>query len=121
MPLIPATKTSAPPIEPGAYPAVCSGVIDLGTQEGTFGPRHQVLIQWQIPDVRMDVQRDGRTVSVPRVVSRRFTLSLNSKSTLRPLLEAWRGRPFSEMDAATFDLFSVVGKACLLQLTNTTS
>ncbi len=106
------------PIEPGVYVAVCYGLIDLGTH---LNPKFEketrkVLIQWEIPDCRMDLERDGETLSLPRAISERFTLSLSEKANLRRALESWRGRKFTAEELKGFDLRNVIGKACQLQV-----
>lgn len=52
----------------------------------------------------------------PYVVSGFYTNSLNEKSRLRPMLESWRGRPFTEEELDGFDLQNVLGKPCLLSV-----
>jgi hypothetical protein len=92
----------------GNHRAVCIGVYDVGTQESPeYGPKRKVLIQWELSDEPME---DGRPFSV----SRQYTLSLHEKSTLRPLVGAWRGRPLTDAEAARFDVASLLGKACLV-------
>ena len=50
------------PIPAGVYVAVCYGLIDLGTHENKVfgGDAHKVLVQWELPDVRGEFERDGR-------------------------------------------------------------
>jgi hypothetical protein len=120
MPFI-AKETSGshlPPIEPGVYVGVCYGLIDLGTHHNDRFNRdaRKVLIQWEIPDVRMDVERDGKNVNLPRVISERFTVSLSEKASLRKALESWRGRKFTAEELRGFDLRTIIGKACQLQV-----
>ena len=80
--------------EEGVHLAVCYGVIDLGQQHNPKFDNwpHKVMIQWELPKLRIDVKEGERTVSKPRAISRRFTLSLSEKSHLRPFLESWRAR-----------------------------
>jgi hypothetical protein len=106
------------PVEAGTWPAVCPGYADLGTQASKFGTKRKVMIFWDIPDQRIDVERNGRMVSLPRRISRRFTLSLGKRASLRAMLEAWRGRAFTEEELKGFDLDKIVGAPCLLNVTH---
>jgi hypothetical protein len=99
----------------GVHRAACIGLYDLGTQSGgQYGPKPKILIQWELIDEPMD---DGR----PFVVSQRYTLSLSEKSLLRPMLESWRGRAFTVEELKAFDLFTVLGKPCQVQVIHETS
>jgi hypothetical protein len=105
------------PCPVGTHLGVCVRVIDLGTQESTFGGktniRHKVMISWELPDERMD---DGR----PFMVSKRYTWSMHEKATLRKDLEAWRGVPFKDSDFGEggFDIRNVLAKPCLVSVTH---
>ena len=111
------------PIPAGVYVAVCYGLIDLGTiHNPVFGnDAHKVLIQWEVPDVRGEFERDGQKVNLPRAISKRYTLSLSEKANLRKDLESWRGRKFTAAELAGFDLKAVLGTACQLQVTHDTN
>jgi len=110
------------PIGPGVYIAVCYGLIDLGTHENPVfgGDQHKVLIQWELPEVRGEFERDGKAVNLPRAISRRYTLSLSDKSHLRKDLESWRGRKFTDDELDGFDLRAVLGTPCQLQIVHET-
>jgi hypothetical protein len=95
----------------GTHRAVCVGVIDLGTQEvvweGKTKYQRKILIQWELVDENMD---DGR----PFMLSRMFTLSNADNGKLRPFLESWRGRPFTDEELASFDVAALLKAPCLL-------
>ncbi len=100
----------------GNHLAICSRLIDLGTQETSFQgtTRHQrkIYIEWLLPD-----ERDGD--GEPHVIGKRYTLSSSEKSNLRQDLESWRGRRFTDADfegADAFDLRAVLGAACLVSV-----
>lgn len=97
----------------GSHVALCVGLIDLGTQHGEYNgkqtTRQQIIIRWETPDEHLE---DGQ----PFLVSAFYTNSLGEKSKLRPLLEAWRGRPFSPEELQRFDLQNILGKPCLLNV-----
>lgn len=98
----------------GAHVARCYSVVDLGMQETSFGTKRRVRISWELPDERM---QDGRPFSV----SKNYTLSLNEKSNLAADLAAWRGRPFSAAERKGFDVHSVLGATCMLNVVHNES
>jgi hypothetical protein len=119
MPIVAKSRENVPPIDAGAYHAICVGVVDLGTQPPnipTYRARQEVLLMWELPDERREYERDGVKVNEPRIIKRRFALFLGgSKPTeLRKMLESWRGRPFTAEELNGFDLKSVLGANCLL-------
>jgi hypothetical protein len=54
---------------------------------------------------------DERGDRAPFLVSKRYTLILNEKGNLRPMLEAWRGRKFAPQELKGFDLERLLGSA----------
>ncbi len=107
------------PCPPGSYPARLCALVDLGTQtstwEGEQKTAHKVLLTFEIcdPETRRD---DGSA----HTISRRFTASLHSKSALRKLLEAWRGRPFTPAELKQFDLKVLIGMPCMVSVIHET-
>lgn len=119
MPLIAKDKgTDYEPLAAGMYPAVCYGIIDLGTQPafGSFPPKRQVAFLWEVPSERIEFEKDGKKHDLPRGISAMFTLSLSPKSKMRPMLESWRGRVFTAEELNGFDLKTVLGANCLLNV-----
>ena len=96
------------------HPARLVMVADLGTQDGPYGAKHQVLLGFELPTVLhvFDEERGEE----PAMLSRFFTASLNEKARLREFLEGWRGRAFTEQELAGFDLFAIAGQPCLLKV-----
>lgn len=117
------TGQSFEPIAPGVYVGICYGLIDLGTHPNpTFGREaHKILLQWEIPEMRADCERDGKIVNLPRAISKRYTLSLSEKANLRRDLESWRGRKFTAQELAGFDLKALLGASCQLQIVHESS
>lgn len=106
----------------GTHLAICNIVADLGVQPGSSmypDPKRKVYLRFEIPSERIEYERDGQTVNGPATISREFTASMNEKATLRKFLEGWRGRKFTDDEAAKFDIGSVLGKPCLLSITET--
>lgn len=100
----------------GVYTGRAFKIIDLGTQTSTgmFGTKdqHKVMISWELLGSDAPKMEDGRPFSVTQW----YTVSLHEKSKLRADLESWRGRKFSTEELAGFDLGSVMGAYCLLQI-----
>jgi len=89
--------------------ARCFRVIDLGIQEnktyGTNSPK--VLIAWELSHALMP---NGK----PFTITQCYTASLNEKSKLRSLLEAWRGKNFDSEELHGFQLENMLTEPCYL-------
>jgi len=99
-------------IPAGTHVARCYGMIDLGTQYSEkFGNwSHKIQVQFELCNELMD---DGR----PLAISKKYTLSLNDKASLRKDLESWLGRGITEKEEkAGFALGSMLGAPCLLSV-----
>jgi len=105
------------PISEGIKIAVCSMVIDLGIQETSYGDKSQLFIQWQIPAERVEIKGEN----LPAVISQRYTASLNEKANLRKTLEAWRSRKFTEEELSGFDMSTILGAGCQIQVVHNKS
>lgn len=110
-------------VPPGVFAARCFSVIDLGTQETEFQGeiKHQrkVQIGWELYGEAEDGTPLTTDDGEPMSISKRYTLSLSEKSKLRPDLEAWRGKPFTEEELKGFDLQALLGVSCFLNITHT--
>lgn len=106
------------PLSAGMHHAVCYGIIDLGTQpaHGNFPPKRTVAFLWEVPGERIQFEKDGKKYDLPRGISSMFTLSLSTKSKMRPMLVSWRGREFTAEELEGFDLKTVVGANCFLNV-----
>lgn len=104
------------PAPSGVHQAVCVDVIDKGVLEVTYSGKtkkqHKVSLAWQIDELRDDGKRF--------LVYKRYTLSLNEKATLRKDLESWRGRAFTRDEEMGFDVESVIGANCLINVQHVT-
>jgi hypothetical protein len=100
------------PAPEGTWSAVCVDVVDLGTLEVDWGGKkkkqHKIRIVWQIEEVMADNR--------PYTASRRYTLSLHKKAALRKDLESWRGRQFTVEELEGFDVETILGVPCLLNI-----
>ncbi len=107
------------PLSSGVHQAICYGIVDLGTQPTNnpqFKPMRKVAFLWEVPSERIEFTKDDKKFNLPRGVSGMWTLSLGTKSKLRPMLESWRGRPFTEEELSGFDLKAVLAANCLLNV-----
>jgi len=110
------------PAPSGMHRAICYRFIDLGTQESEYQgeTKHlrKILLSFELVDEIMEYEIDGEKRSGPFSVHQRFTWSMHEKSKLRPFLESWRGKPFSETDLAAggFDAKNLVGVGCYLNV-----
>lgn len=118
-----AKETSAPrnPIPEGPHVAICYAVVDLGTQQplpnSRFGKvERKVMLMFEVPDERIEIERDGRMLNLPRALSKEFTLSLHEKAGLRKFLVAWRGKQFTPEELQGFDLKNVLGANGLINV-----
>jgi hypothetical protein len=99
------------PAPEGTHQAICVDVIDHGLKPNAFKPgamQHKVAIAWQIDERRDDGKRF--------LVYKRYTLSLNEKATLRKDLESWRGKAFTRDEENGFDVETIIGVNCLVNV-----
>ena len=102
-------------VDPGTYQAVLSHIADYGLVEdkkfhpGKLIPKivflYQISSQWI---------KDG--VPMYKTVPRFYTASLNEKSNLRATIEALIGGPLVIKNGESFDLESLIGRNCMVNL-----
>lgn len=103
----------------GSHLAVCNMVADVGLQPGSRmypSPKHKLYIRFEIPAERVEYEKDGKKVEGPLTIGTFYTASMNEKAALRKHLEGWRGRAFTDEQAADFDVETVLGKPCMLSI-----
>lgn len=103
-------------VEQGTHCAVCNMVVDLGLQETFYGVKQQVYIRWELPNERLEYEKDGVKHEGPMSIGSFYTASLSEKANLRRDLEGWRGRAFTEDELSGFDVFQVLGTHCQLNV-----
>ncbi len=114
MPIIASAKSDTPRELPAAdlHHAICAFVEDIGIHKNKFQPekppQHKILLFWEL-EQKMS---DGR----PFMLSKRYTLSLHEKATLRHDLEAWRGKGFTPEELESFDVEKLRGVQCRLSV-----
>lgn len=125
MPLTYKTGGSAAEFEPvpaGSHIAICDIVADIGLQPGSSlfpKPKQQVYIRFELPNERIEFEKDGKRVVGPAVIGKTYTASMNEKANLRHHLESWRGRQFTDEEAESFDVSAILGVPCMLTVMHT--
>ena len=105
---------------PGMHLARCYRIIDTGTQKSEYLGQvkylRKVMLGWEIHGqddagnpLRM---KDGR----PFAMFKNYTLSWAEKANLRADLQSWRGKPFSQEEMRRFDLKTILGAWCMLNV-----
>lgn len=109
-----AGNSGIPPIEAGTYPAVCYGLVDLGEQYSEAYEKwtRKVMLMWELPTEKIELG----DYPVSRTITQKYTASLNERAALRRDLAAWRGRDFTDEELRCFDLRSIVGAPCMLNI-----
>lgn len=113
-------ESNIPLIEAGSYGARCFFMAHIGTIEDEYQGKpinaNKVRIAWQIPDERLEIERDGKKENLPRVIGKEYTLSLSDKAILKKDLEAWRGKQFTKEELENFDITNILGVECMLSI-----
>lgn len=103
-------------IPAGNYIARCYQLIELGTitelVAGHMKSLKKVRIGWELPEEIRTFDNGEK----PLAVWAEYTLSTHRKSTLRAILASWRGKDFTEEEAKRFDITSILGAPCLLNV-----
>lgn len=95
--------------------AICSGVAMIGTHEEVYegkpkGKQKKVIIFFEL--VNTNHVFDEKKGPEPFVMPIELTLSTHKKSSLRKLLESWKGSPFTDAEADKVNLTTMVGFPC---------
>jgi hypothetical protein len=114
MPIVAKKEASFIPAPEGQFRSVCCDVVDLGIIETTFNKetkkKHMIRVTFQIEE---EQEETGK----PYIVSQRFTLSMHEKANLRKFLESWRGKSYTETEAAVgIDVELMIGQNAVIQV-----
>jgi len=104
----------------GMHLARCYRIVDLGTQKSEYMGQvkylHKIMLGWEIHGVDDQGQpikmKDGR----PFAIFKNYTLSWSEKANLRLDLQSWRGKAFTQEEMRRFDLKTVLGAFCMLNI-----
>lgn len=99
-----------PPPKIGPHHAVCAEVFDRGIVKTDYGNKRKIWIIFQVDEITEDsgTDRDG----THKEVWVNANLALGPRTTLRQVLESWRGSPLEDEDFdedGNFDLEKLVG------------
>jgi hypothetical protein len=105
----------------GSYPARCYQIIDLGTTEqgGNYpGKKRKVQFLFELPTELAVFDEDkGKQ---PYYVRSIYTLSMNEKALLRRDISAWMGKKITDDQAKKLDIFTLLGKTCMVNIAHVT-
>lgn len=96
------TKKEYEPAPEGTHDGVCVDAHDLGEVQTPWGPQPKLKLVWEIPVYTKDNKRF--------TVSKRYTASINEKSTFYKDLKSW----FGKGPTKSFDTDALIGKKCKL-------
>jgi len=109
------------PIPAGVHLACCYRIVDLGTQKTSFQGKdnflHKILIQFEIHGDDEAGMPLLTAQGEPMSISKRYTLSLGEKSSLRKDLQSWRGKQFTADELRGFELQNLLEAWCMLNVT----
>lgn len=104
----------------GTFPARIYSIIYMGTikgeYKGTPTDSYKVRLSWELP-TKLHSFKEGDPQK-PFSVSKEVTLSMGSKSRLRPIVEGVLGVSLTDDEAKSFDIDDLLGTTCLLSLTH---
>lgn len=114
MSLVPPSPTSNhPPMPTGRIKARCHFMASVGRQavdwQGEKKLQPKVVIGFMFPEHTHTFNDDAGPE--PYYKSKTYTFSMHPKSALRRDLTAWRGKAFSDAEANSFDIATVLGTA----------
>jgi hypothetical protein len=110
------------PCPAGTHAAVCTHIIDIGTQRSSYQGKEivnrQAFFMWEL---EAPVDPEDENSELERYsIGNFYTVSLSTKANLRKALEAWRGKAFTEEELKGFDLRNVAGKGCQIAVIHVT-
>jgi hypothetical protein len=113
------TGTSFAPHPEGGFPMVCVDTIDLGEKVEQFpGSPAKIVHKCAVVFQSGEKNEEGRLFDL----SAEYTVSMYETAALRKLLEAWRGKAYTEEQAKQgVPVHKLVGQAALIQVTHKTS
>lgn len=99
----------------GGHIATLYSIIELGTMVGEYmgkpTQKKKIRLTWELPEETREF--DG--VQKPMVVGKTYTASLFEMAKLRPIVAGMLGG-LTEEQEENFDIKSLLGKACMLQI-----
>lgn len=105
-------------IPSGSYISRCYSMLHLGTTyfeyKGEEKMSNKIRITFELPTkLKVFKEENGEQ---PMVISAEYGLSLHKKSKLRPILEGWRGRAFTDEEIDNFEVSKLVGVPAFINI-----
>jgi len=100
------------PLEPcteGRHPLICVDIFRVDPEEQTYDGVTKLYEKVMFVFQAFPESGEKDSKGLPFQVERKFTWSLAPQSLLRPFLEHWRGRAFTEEEAKRFDVSKCKG------------
>lgn len=105
----------------GTHVARCYQIIHIGTIVDTYQGEeklvNKVRIVFELPLETADFGKGEQPFSI----GRDFTLSMHEKSGLRAFVQGWLGKAMSDAEANKFDIATLLGKECMLNVMHRTA
>lgn len=123
MSITPKSQTAKRELIPaGTHIARLYQIVEIGTTyyewQGEQKESYKVRLTWELPNLtKVFKEEEGPK---PLVISEEYTLSMGEKSNLRPVVEGITG-PLTDKEANGFNLESLLGTTCLLNVGHKTS
>ena len=108
------------PVPAGLHLARCYRIVDLGTQQSEYmgETKHQrkIMLGWELHGKDDEGNELVTSRGDPLAIFKNYTLSWNEKATLRNDLQGWRNKPFTEEEMRRFDISTILGAWCMLNV-----
>lgn len=111
-------------IEAGSYFARCVQVIQVGTvvtETGTYAGKKRQMIRIVFELVDMMKVFSEEKGPQPVWKEKEYTFSMYKDAELRKHIENWRGKAFTDEEAAAFDISKLLTQACLVGISHKNS
>lgn len=106
----------------GSHLACLYRIVDLGTQSIEWKGKFNMLRKAQFFFELHGEDNEGKPLTTadgkPLIQTKRYTISLGEKSTLRKDLESWRGKGFTDEELKGFDLTKLLGAWCMVTISH---
>lgn len=115
-------KSDYTPVPVGNHVARIYSIIHIGTtlDDTPWGAkeRNKVRITWELPHERKEFKAgEGEK---PFSISATYTLNFGEKANLRKIVEGIIGASLYDEEAATFDVETLLGRTCMVNVTHKT-
>jgi hypothetical protein len=108
------------PVPPGLHLARCYRIVDLGTQQieymGETKHQRKIMLGWELHGKDDEGNELVTSRGDPLAIFKNYTLSWNEKANLRTDLQGWRNKPFTEEEMRRFDISSIIGAWCMVNV-----